>query len=134
VLAKGENAALPEDLKRVQVLLSWSENGGSADVDAAALVLDPGGRVRDDGDFVFYNQPQSVDGSVLHLGRSQTETGVEERIAVSLEDLTHDVGAVAVTASPDGSTFGDVRDRSCWIDRQSGRGGEEGRSRWSEYP
>lgn len=120
VLAKGENAALPEELKRVQVLLSWSEDGGAADVDAAALVLNPAGKVRDDGDFVFYNQPQSVDGSVLHLGRSQTETGVEERIAVSLEDLAQDVGAVAVTASSEGSTFGDVRDLSCWIVDESG--------------
>src|SRR5215210_1134771 len=44
VLAKGENAALPEELKRVQVLLSWSEDGGAADVDAAALVLNPAGK------------------------------------------------------------------------------------------
>jgi stress response protein SCP2 len=109
VLSKGQNASLPEDVARLRVVVAWDQGEDDVDVDASALLLGAGGRVRSDLDFVFYNQPASPDGSVHHLGTSSTETGSEESLAVDLECLPADVETVAVTASVGGGTFGDVR-------------------------
>ncbi|WP_037822368.1 TerD family protein, partial [Streptomyces sp. NRRL S-146] len=47
-LVPGGNLALPDDTVTIRV---------PGPFDVSALVTDDGGRVRDDGDFVFYNQP-----------------------------------------------------------------------------
>jgi hypothetical protein len=54
-LAKGANTAVPAT--RVRAVLGWGGGAGVPDVDASALLLTDAGKVRDDADFVFYNQP-----------------------------------------------------------------------------
>lgn len=51
-LAKGANAPLPAGPIAVRVT-------ASAPIDVSALLLDAGGKVRGDADFVFYNQPEA---------------------------------------------------------------------------
>ncbi|MYS72164.1 stress response protein, partial [Streptomyces sp. SID5926] len=55
-LSKGANVAV--DSPAVRAELVWSPGPGVPEVDASALLLTSAGRVRDDGDFVFYNQPR----------------------------------------------------------------------------
>ena len=92
--------------------MRWSGSDG-AEVDVAALLLGPDGRVRSDDDFVFYNAPSGGDGAVRLLGKRTDEAAAEDRVAVDLEALPPDVGTVVILASldaADGVGFGDVAD------------------------
>ncbi|WP_380172965.1 TerD family protein [Kineococcus sp. DHX-1] len=108
-LPRGANRTLPPDARRLRVVLSWRDDG-DAEVDGSALLLTDARRVRSDADFVFYNQPTSADGAVSHSGRSRSATSVEERLSIDLDEVTADVGVIAVAASREDGTFGDLVD------------------------
>ncbi|MCX4445176.1 VWA domain-containing protein [Streptomyces sp. NBC_01789] len=101
-LSKGAN--MPVTASAVRAVLGWSAGPGVPDVDASALVLGTDGRVRSDGDFVFYNQPRHASGAVRHLGKRTGSDTVEADLAA----LGPDVERVALCASADGGTFGQV--------------------------
>ncbi|AKH83437.1 stress response protein [Streptomyces sp. CNQ-509] len=105
-LAKGAN--LPVDAPAVRAELSWSEGPGVPDVDASALLLTAAGRVRDDGDFVFYNQPQHTSQAVTHLGKQQAGGRYTDSVEVLLKSLGPGIERVVLCASADGGTFGQV--------------------------
>ncbi|MFE3958669.1 AIM24 family protein [Nocardia sp. NPDC059091] len=69
----------------------------SAAVDVSALLLGANGRVRSDGDFIFFNQPVGP-GVVYRHGR-----GAGDMVDVRTSALPADVDRVAITASLDGS-------------------------------
>ncbi|MFJ2276115.1 TerD family protein [Streptomyces sp. NPDC087866] len=104
-LRKGANT--PVASAGVRVELGWRTGPGAPDVDASALLLTAGGRVRTDADFVFYNQPVHPRGAVRHEGRRQDGAGVVETIQVSLSAVEQEVATVVLAASTDG-TFGRV--------------------------
>ncbi|MFD9430706.1 VWA domain-containing protein [Streptomyces sp. NPDC060002] len=105
-LSKGAN--LPVDVPDVRVELSWAEGAGGPDIDASALLLAEDGRVRDDGDFVFYNQPLHTSGAVRHVGK-RSESGVmTDTVQVDLRSLEGAITRVVLCASADGGTFGQV--------------------------
>lgn len=105
-LTRGANAPLDPSVRRLRIVMGWADD--AVDVDASALLLGDGGKVRDDEDFVFYNQPVSKDGAVQHLGRAAGDAGAEERLALDLEDLDDAVSSVVVAASLGEGTFGDL--------------------------
>ncbi|MFB4311936.1 TerD family protein [Actinomadura sp. GTD37] len=113
-MPKGANAELAELTEArgpVTVALRWSDPSGSGEADVAALLAGASGKVRDDGDFIFYNQPATSDGSVQLLGKTPTGGGSEDRIMLDLAALPADVERVVVTASRyAGATFGDLDD------------------------
>lgn len=116
VLTKGGNIVLLHrsavERSRLQAVVRWSDPNG-AEVDVAALLLGPDGRVRSDEDFVFYNAPSGGDGAVRLLGKRTGNDLAEDRVAVDLEALAPDVGTVVILASldaADGVGFGDVGD------------------------
>ena len=94
-LTKGANLTLPP-AREVTVTCTWTPHPG-LDADLSALLL-VGGRVRDDTDFVFYNQPASVDRRVVHGGK-RTAGQVCDRIVVDLAGFDDAVGAVAFAVS-----------------------------------
>ncbi|NEW49102.1 stress protein [Nocardia cyriacigeorgica] len=89
-LARGENRPAPADRMTVTVTCSTP-------VDVSALLLGTDGRVRADGDFVFFNQPVGP-GVVYRHGR-----GAGDMVDVQTSALPGDVDRVVVTASLDGS-------------------------------
>ncbi|MFF4256399.1 VWA domain-containing protein [Streptomyces sp. NPDC001663] len=105
-LSKGAN--LPVDVPAVRVELAWSEGPDVPDVDASALLLTAAGRVRDDGDFVFYNQPRHASNAVTHLGKQSAGGVLTDAIEVDLSSLEPAVERVVLGASADGGTFGQV--------------------------
>ncbi|MET9706241.1 VWA domain-containing protein [Streptomyces griseus] len=105
-LRKGAN--VPVDAAALRVELVWSPGPGVPDVDASALLLTSAGRVRDDGDFVFYNQPRHASGAVAHLGKQCADGLTSDTLAVDLRSLGPEVERVALCASADGGTFGHV--------------------------
>ncbi|MFE6711482.1 VWA domain-containing protein [Streptomyces sp. NPDC057695] len=105
-LSKGAN--VPVDCLALRVELVWSHGPGVPDVDASALLLTSAGRVRDDGDFVFYNQPRHASEAVTHLGKQSAVGVTRDTIAVDLRLLDSEVERVALCASADDGTFGQV--------------------------
>ncbi|MFE6666132.1 VWA domain-containing protein [Streptomyces sp. NPDC057697] len=101
-LSKGAN--IPLAVSAVRAVLDWSAGAGVPDVDASALLLTRGGRVRSDDDFVFYNQPRHASGAVRHLGKRPGSDSLEVRLG----ELGADIERVALCASADGGTFGRV--------------------------
>lgn len=105
-MSKGAN--LPVAAEAVQVELGWSGGPGAPDADASALLLRADGRVRDDGNFVFYNQPQHASGAVRHLGKRRDGGGTTDTVGVNLGALEPEVERVVLCASADGGTFGQL--------------------------
>jgi tellurium resistance protein TerD len=106
-LTKGGNVSLTKQapgLSAIRVGLGWDTrvtDGAAFDLDASAFMLGAGGKVRSDADFIFYNQPRSADGSVVHKGDNLTGEGEgdDEVISVSLGQLPADVERIAFTVT-----------------------------------
>lgn len=99
---KGGNCRLfPLDhsIGNLLIQMNWRYLGVQADnIDASIFLLDKNGKVSSDADFIFYNQRVSTNGSVRHLGSS--DTGLEQCKAgffVDLNRLSDEVERLAVT-------------------------------------
>lgn len=97
-LSKGQNCTVTTDA--VTVTCRWVQSP-VLDADLSALLL-TGGQVRNDSDFVFYNQAVSTDGAVRHDGKRQVGTCVEDRISADLNAIRSDIDTVAIAISLDG--------------------------------
>ncbi|WP_234433481.1 TerD family protein, partial [Streptomyces sp. NRRL WC-3549] len=104
-MQKGTNVAVPA--RSVRIELGRHASPGAPDVDASALLL-VAGRVRDDADFVFYNQPAHASGAVRHEGKRTVGGAVTDTLAVDFDRMEPAVERVVVAASADGGTFGRV--------------------------
>ncbi|MFC4943383.1 VWA domain-containing protein [Pseudonocardia sp. GCM10023141] len=102
-MSKGAN--VPIDVPAVRAVLSWTGGPGAPDVDASALLLTAAGAVRNDADFIFYNQPDHDSGAVQHLGKQSTADALQ----VDLRRIEPDIERVVLAASADGGTFGQVQ-------------------------
>ncbi|WP_326765432.1 TerD family protein [Streptomyces sp. NBC_01591] len=107
-MVKGSN--VPLDAMAVRAVLRWTPGAGIPDVDASALLLGAGGRVRSDEDFVFYNQPRHPSGLVRRLPKRSVPEGLTDTIEADLGGLDASVEQVVVAASSDGAAFAQVRD------------------------
>ncbi|MFJ8060379.1 TerD family protein [Streptomyces sp. NPDC096142] len=104
-MPKGSNVPVPTTALRVE--LGWRSGPGVPDADASALLL-VDGKVRSDGDFVFYNQPAHASGAVRHEGKGGTGGQVTDTLLVDLARVEPAVDRVVLAASADGGTFGRV--------------------------
>lgn len=120
-LQKGGNLSLTKtdpSLTRIVVGLGWNPratDGVDFDLDASAFLLSAAGKVRGEGDFIFYNQLKSADGSVEHTGDNRTGAGDgdDEQLKVDLSSVPADVDKVAFAvtiheAEARGQNFGQV--------------------------
>ena len=113
-LSKGGNVSLSKTtpgLTRIIVGLGWdtrATDGAAFDLDASAFLLKNDGKVRSDGDFIFYNQTKSPDGSVEHTGDNTTGAGDgdDETITVNLSGVPPEIEKIAV-----GVTIHDAEER-----------------------
>jgi tellurite resistance protein TerA len=105
-MRKGSNLQVPTTALRVE--LGWRAGPGVPDADASALLL-VSGRVRGDGDFVFYNQPVHPSGAVRHEGKRDLGGQVTDTLLVDLARVEPAIETVVVAASADGGTFGQVQ-------------------------
>lgn len=106
-LNKGGKLSLSKeapDLKKVLVGLGWdarATDGADFDLDASAFLLDAGGKVRSDADFIFYNQLKSTCGSVQHTGDNRTGAGEgdDEALMVDLSRVPAEVQKITFTVT-----------------------------------
>lgn len=87
--------------------MGWRSGPGVPDADASALLL-VSGKVRSDGDFVFYNQPAHSSGAVRHEGKRSAGGQVTDTLLVDLARVEGAIETVVLAASADGGTFGQV--------------------------
>ncbi|MCC3308874.1 TerD family protein [Psychrobacter sanguinis] len=105
-LTKGGNVNLSKEapgLTQMTIGLGWeprATDGQDFDLDAIAFLLNDAGKVRNDQDFIFFNNLKSSDGSVEHTGDNRTGEGDgdDEAIKVNLANVPSDVTKIAVCA------------------------------------
>ncbi|WP_327299772.1 MULTISPECIES: TerD family protein [unclassified Streptomyces] len=107
-MMKGSN--VPLDALAVRAVLRWTPRPDVPDIDASALLLGPGGRVRSDEDFVFYNQPRHPSGLVRRLPKKRDAEGLTDTVEADLAALDPSVEQVVLAASSDDAPFRAVRD------------------------
>ncbi|MGZ5199883.1 MAG: TerD family protein [Telluria sp.] len=106
-LQKGGNVSLSQvepGIQRVIIGLGWDQGAAEGpvfDLDSSAFLLRADGKVRGDGDFIFYNNLRSEDGSVEHSGDNLTGFGRfdDERLEVDLAHVPADVERIAVAVT-----------------------------------
>ncbi|MFF7436825.1 TerD family protein [Streptomyces sp. NPDC008122] len=107
-IVKGGNLPVPGQVWRIAVVRR-AAGDGVPEVDASALLLDASGRVRGDGDLVFYNQPAHASGAVRLLGQVRDEeTRVADWLEIDTTRVEPAVQRIVITASSDDGTFGQV--------------------------
>ena len=107
-LLKGQKVDLTKGnpgLSKILVGLGWDTNkydgGFDFDLDAAAFLLNAGGKVNSDSDFVFYNNKVHASGSVEHMGDNLTGEGEgdDEVINVDLSAVPANVDKIDFTVT-----------------------------------
>jgi tellurium resistance protein TerD len=102
-LQKGGNVNLSKEapgLTKVIIGLGWdprATDGAAFDLDGSAFLLKADAKVRNDSDFIFYNNLKSSDGSVVHAGDNTTGMGAgdDEKIVVDLSRVPAEVEKVS---------------------------------------
>lgn len=120
-ISKGGNVSLSKEepgLSRILIGLGWdtrATDGVDFDLDASVFLLNNMGKVRNDLDFIFYNNLRSPDGSVEHTGDNRTGEGEgdDEAVRVNLGGVPADVDKLSITvtihdAPARGQNFGQV--------------------------
>ena len=120
-LSKGGNINLSKTaptMSTVDLGLGWNPratDGKAFDLDAVAFLTGEDGKVRLDGEFIFFNQKVSPCGSVTHNGDNRTGDGDgdDETISVDLSKVPQEVAKIvfAVTiheGQQNGQNFGMV--------------------------
>ena len=106
-LSKGGNISLSKTdptLNNIIIGLGWDArptDGQDFDLDASAFMLKNDGKVRSDGDFIFYNQLRSTCGSIEHTGDNLTGDGDgdDESLILQLSKIPIDINRVAFTVT-----------------------------------
>lgn len=107
-LSKGQRIDLTKNdpsLQRIIIGLGWDvkhfDGGQDFDLDASVFLLGADGKCRNELDFIFYNNLQSVEGSVIHTGDNRTGEGDgdDEQIKVDLSKVPQSVDRIAITVT-----------------------------------
>ena len=122
-LSKGGNVSLTKEapgLTAVTVGLGWdvrTTTGTDFDLDASAIAVNTQGKVYSDGHFVFFNNKQSPDQTIVHTGDNRSGEGADddETINVNLASVPSEVDKIVFPVSihdaeARAQSFGQVRD------------------------
>lgn len=129
-LSKGQRVSLDKNMTMAMIGLGWDvkqfDGGADFDLDASAFLLNASGKVRSDADFIFYNNLESVDHSVKHMGDNLTGEGDgdDEVIVIDFTKVPADVQKIAITvtiydAQSRGQNFGQVSNAYVRVARMS---------------
>ena len=91
-------------LRNVLVGAGWDLNAFNADaldLDLSLFLLNKDNVTRMDSDFVFYNQPETLEGGITHNGDSRTGAGDgdDESISVDLQAVPFDILRILVVVT-----------------------------------
>lgn len=107
-------------LKKMRIGAGWELRlleEKNVDLDLSVFMLDRNDKTREDGDFVFYNNPTAYEGGIKHTGdsRSGAGEGDDETMIIDLNSIPFDVLKVMFVLSiydeeAEGLNFSLVRD------------------------
>ncbi len=107
-LSKGQRIDLTKTnpgLKKAIIGLGWDTNkysgGYDFDLDASAFLAGADGKVINEKDFVFYNNLQGANGSVIHTGDNRTGEGDgdDEQLIMIFDKVPEHIHRVAITVT-----------------------------------
>ncbi|WP_310831100.1 TerD family protein [Paenibacillus pedocola] len=105
-LSKGQKIDLTKSnpgLTKITVGLGWDTNkydgGKDFDLDVSVFLTNASGKVAKETNFIFFNNKQNENGSVIHTGDNRTGDGEgdDEQIQVDLPNIPADVEKIAFT-------------------------------------
>ncbi|QSF45438.1 TerD family protein [Paenibacillus tianjinensis] len=105
-LSKGQKIDLTKSnpgLTKITVGLGWDTNkydgGKDFDLDVSVFLTNASGKVAKESNFIFFNNKQNENGSVIHTGDNRTGDGEgdDEQIQVDLPNIPADVEKIAFT-------------------------------------
>lgn len=105
-LSKGQKIDLTKTnpgLSKIKVGLGWDTNkydgGKDFDLDVSVFLTNANGKVDKETNFIFFNNKQNENGSVVHAGDNRTGAGDgdDEVIDIDLKNIPADVEKVAFT-------------------------------------
>ncbi|CAH1213317.1 General stress protein 16U [Paenibacillus auburnensis] len=105
-LSKGQKIDLTKSnpgLTKITVGLGWDTNkydgGKDFDLDVSVFLTNASGKVAKETNFIFFNNKQNENGSVIHTGDNRTGEGDgdDEQIQVDLPNIPADVEKIAFT-------------------------------------
>ena len=122
-LSKGQKVDLTKsnpNLKEIIIGLGWASDLAASsydfDLDASAFLIGSNGKVKDENDLVFYNNPSGGQGSVKHSGDKKTGSGEgdDEQIRINLSAVPAYIERIAFTitindAQKKQQSFGDIK-------------------------
>ena len=109
-LSKGQRVDLTKgtNIKNVMVALGWEvkrySGGEDHDLDVSLFLLDTDGKAHNVEDIIFYNNPATKDGSIVHSGddrKGGTASKDIETILVSLDKVNAKYQRLAFTVTID---------------------------------
>lgn len=107
-LSKGQKIDLSKaspGLTKAIIGLGWDTNkysgGHDFDLDASAFLVGENGKVTNDLDFIFYNNLQGGNGSVIHTGDNRTGEGEgdDEQIKIDFSKVPNHIHKIAITVT-----------------------------------
>lgn len=107
-LVKGQKVDLTKGnpgLTTIKIGLGWDVNrfdaSDSFDMDVAAFLLGSDGKVTNDNDFVFYNNPSHGSGCLVYSGDNRTGEGDgdDETMVINLSKVPSNIERIVFTAS-----------------------------------
>ncbi|WP_340020941.1 TerD family protein [Paenibacillus sp. FSL K6-1096] len=105
-LSKGQKIDLTKTnpgLSKITVGLGWDTNkydgGKDFDLDVSVFLTNASGKVDKESNFIFFNNKQNENGSVVHTGDNRTGEGDgdDEQVQVDLQNIPADVDKIAFT-------------------------------------
>lgn len=105
-LSKGQKVDLTKTnpgLSKITVGLGWDTNkydgGKDFDLDVSVFLTNAAGKVETEKNFIFFNNKQNENGSVVHTGDNRTGEGEgdDEQIAIDLNNVPANVEKIAFT-------------------------------------
>lgn len=107
-LKKGQKIDLTKTnpgLSKILVGLGWDTNkydgGSDFDLDASIFMIDATGKAPSENEFIFYNNPNHVSGSVEYMGDNRTGEGEgdDEQINIDLSQVPTNIERIAFTVT-----------------------------------
>ena len=113
-LPQGGNAALAQADPQARTLFiglnwEWPATASPVEIDASLFLLGAAGVVRDDRDFIFYNQETDASGAVYRLPAAELDQAYDrDGFVVTLPALSDDVRRLAFCLTLDATSAGDA--------------------------
>lgn len=103
-IKKGHKVALTAKKNppaKIVVEMGWNKDAQhkNFDIDAAIFLLDDNGKLSQDGNFVFYSNPEHASGAVEYVGKFLIDDTEVEKIRVDLEKIPDAVSKIAFTCT-----------------------------------